>query len=235
MPTYLGIAQELAPRLRMDETVSAQRTIMNRFILSGLRRIQAEVEWPFLVERDYTLAISAGSRVLGLPSNFAEIVQIWIADTGETPDKHEKMEQLQTPIPKETWDVLYGTEFADSSSRGRPRQYTIEWTGGTAQLVLVPPSDDTYTLHLDYRLRLADLSADADTNYFTTNYPNLVVTAALLEGGLEYLNETQKYPIILAEYRDKLSRAIDQSLGISSRGAAMTWDPKFFKRTRLSA
>lgn len=227
MADFLGIRQRLAPLVRMDETDSNDDTNLKNFVLSGQEEIETAYEWPFNVQRDVTLAITNATVNLGLPSDFGEIVEAWIEDDSQSPDDRWKLEENTMPMPKVKWDSVNGADPTATGERGDPETYTIEYASGTPQIILRPLPDANFTLHLAYLTRLASLSADTDTNYFTTNFPDLLVAWAMLPAFL-YLNDTAAYERAMLNAERKLARVIQRVGEMSSGPTRFEMDPAVF-------
>lgn len=117
-----------------------------------------------LVEMESETTLSATGETVALPSDFLAMIHVYIDQDRRVP--------------------LSGvTEFAKNEtyrSSGEPREYTI--TSGNLELNPIP--DGTYSLNLRYYAKMADFSADADTNAVLSKYPQLFLYGALHHVGL---------------------------------------------------
>lgn len=99
----------------------------------------------------------------GLPSNFIEIDDLRISVNNSI---YQLTRKSQNYI-----NAIYSAEAIDS---GTPDKYSVY----QEQIRLYPVPDQTYTLYLDYKRSLTDLSATSDTNDFMTKYENLIRSRA---------------------------------------------------------
>lgn len=230
MANFLGIRQRLAPIVRMDETDTNDDANLKLFVRSGQEELESAYEWPFLIQRDVTLAVTNSTDVIGLPSDFREVVEIAVEDNSQSPDDRWKLEELSVPMPKGQFESVQGSDPLASQNRGDPKWYTIEYLSGTPQLVIFPRPDANFTLHLKYFTRLSELSADGDTNYFTNNYPDLLVAWSEMPA-FKYLGDKDAYLMAEAAAKRKLERVIQQVASRSSGPTRFEPDPYFFAQS----
>jgi len=114
------------------------------------------------METEVDLAVSGESTAL--PADFLEV-------------RHVYLDQ----VPRVELDLI--SEFSKSStyrSSGEPRAYTII----NGFILLNPVPDGSYTVTMRYIAKLADLSADADTNAVLTTFPSLYLYGALHQAAM---------------------------------------------------
>ena len=87
-------------------------------------------------------------------------------------------------------DVL--NRFPATAQTGLPEVFATD--NATSEFLLGPAPDTTYTFDLFYYCKLAALSQDTDTNWWTTNAEELLVYGALLEGSA-YLVSDPRIPM----------------------------------------
>ena len=88
--------------------------------------------------------------------------------------------------------------YPDTDTTGRPKVYYL--SGDT--IVLLPYSDDSYTLSGTYYKRLT-LSDSNTTTWFLTNYPMVLLYGALIEA-LQYVEDDSR--MYQAMYDDEIRR-----------------------------
>lgn len=154
-----------------SEMVAAVETWLNRegftklqdqipdFIAFGQRRIMYEAEIQALAEVDS--AFSVGTQVVAKPADLLRVRSMTIV-TGWGTD-----EILGAPI----------TQVLSYLENNKPE--TFAEVGDN--FYFGPPPDQTYTVVLQYYKALPILSQANTTNWFTDNYPELLLAASLYE------------------------------------------------------
>lgn len=138
------------------------------------------------METEVDLAVSGESTAL--PADFLEV-------------RHVYLDQ----VPRVELDLI--SEFSKSStyrSSGEPRAYTII----NGFILLNPVPDGSYTVTMRYIAKLADLSADADTNTILTTFPQLYMYGALWQAAMwEGDGEAAvKYEQTFVSYLDRVNQ-----------------------------
>lgn len=208
----------------MDQTNTNDDANLKRFVQTAQRKLESSAEWPFNVQREVTASVTNATTLVGLPSDFVEIVQVYYEDGSVSPKVRDKLDEWQQPLPRALWLAVFGTDPTATSNRNLPLHYVIEYNSGTPQMILIPLPDRALTLYIKYRARLATLTADADTNYFTNSYPDLLVDFAMIEG-LIYLRDFNQIPLFVNIARENLQNVKRQVMVPSSGQVRMALDP----------
>jgi hypothetical protein len=125
---------------------------------------------------------------------------------------------------------LWATHRYDQGDVGEP----VAWVNKGSFFDLYPKPDGAYTLRLTYYAYPADLSADSDQNYLTTEHPDLLIAGASAEAFIQ-LGQYDQATFPEAEFRMLLKEAcfrdarkiLPDELSIVPRPDAQDWD---FKR-----
>lgn len=158
-----------------------------------------------------TLATVSGTASYALPATWSRPYQLWYLD----PDTNTRRDL--TYKSKEEFDTLY----PDGTELGKPSIFTV-WG---ASLLLAKTPDRVLTVHRDYYTILADLSADGDTNGFTTNVWEVVLFKALSDVS-RYGVEDARIPVWQARARELEQQfLIEYSRGRSAGRRAESQEP----------
>lgn len=117
-----------------------------------------------LLDMESTTTLTGSSATISLPANFGSIRSIYTLVGGD---------QRQMQAVTDHASVRY----LDS---GAPVYYSIR----DGALNIVPEPDGEYTYYLNYVTKLADFSADGDTNDVIARYPDLFLYQALLHAAI---------------------------------------------------
>lgn len=123
--------------------------------------------------KNATTATTSGDSTVGLPSDFLELRDIFIQDN-----------------PEQIVNFLSPSMFhrnARATEAGEPVNYTI--IGEELQFAPIP--DDAYTVQMLYFYAPTFLSDANTTNLFTTNAPDLLLYASLLEAEPYLMNDAR--------------------------------------------
>lgn len=112
-----------------------------------------------ILELETTTTLSVSSESTTLPSDFSQVVSMYIDATPRTP---------MVPITHQSLATRH-----DSS--GKPYYYAI----ADGALEVMPVPDGTYSVVLRYIAKVAAFSADADTNDVIALHPGLFLYSAL--------------------------------------------------------
>jgi hypothetical protein len=128
--------------------------------------------------RKVTTTIAEGEYLLDV-SNIIDVRRIDVIGASD-----EARSQLRYLTFQEIRDY-YQQPYADIEE-GKPLCWSnnvqaVADAPGTDNIILLPPADGTYTVDIFTDLKTADLSADADTNWWTVYNPELVVRAARIQ------------------------------------------------------
>jgi len=109
-------------------------------------------------------AFTIAAETVAVPTDWLETRKIYVTSSSPRYDL-----QYVSPDKIVEWNADAGT--------GVPRFFTV--VGGEFQFIPIP--DATYTGTLVYYASLAQMSADADTNWLLTSHPDLYLYGSLLE------------------------------------------------------
>ena len=128
------------------------------------------------------------SNYVILPDDFNRIRQVSIAGTG-------------------IYDVSTKGEITNKSAvRDENRRlFTID----AGSIIIYPALVDGVTVTIDYYLKVPALSASVASNLFTTNYSDLMLWAALVEGS-NFIVEDERGAIFEAKYQTALEQSNQQ-------------------------
>jgi hypothetical protein len=172
------------------------------FIRAAEERILKSVDLENF-RKNATSNLTSGDEYLSLPSDFMAPFSLFISESGSEAFLLEK-------------DVNFMREaYPDRTSTGTPKYYAIFDTSATAaggnvagNFILGPTPDSSYAVELHYFYRPASLTAGADTEYtwLSTNAPNALLYASLVEGYI-YMKGEQD---IIAMYEGRLSESMSR-------------------------
>lgn len=172
------------------------------FIRAAEERILKSVDLENF-RKNATSNLTSGDEYLSLPSDFMAPFSLFISESGSEAFLLEK-------------DVNFMREaYPDRTSTGTPKYYAIFDTSATAaggnvagNFILGPTPDSDYAVELHYFYRPASLTAGADSEYtwLSTNAPNALLYASLVEGYI-YMKGEQD---IIAMYEGRLSESMSR-------------------------
>lgn len=137
------------------------------------------------------------SRLSAVPSDFLEAKDLVIV-TG-TP---------VTPLQFVTQQEMGQIRNSEVSAAGKPKYFSVVGD----QFEYCPTPDVVYSLEMAYFAKIANLSADSDTNWLLTDYPDAYLYTALTHSA-PYLKDDERTPVwqSLAEKAKAELNARDQS------------------------
>jgi len=169
--TYTELLQKIRDYTEVGSTVLSD-TILNGIILDAEYRIFRDVDSDN--NRKYVSAnLIASTRFIDAPTDAliirsAQIVDSELADGNTNQDR----DFLQ-------WrDTSFMSEFNPTAVTGVPKYYS--WWDET-RIIVAPTPDQTYTIQLNYILKDPGLSSTNTTTYISTNFPNGLLYACLVE------------------------------------------------------
>lgn len=172
------------------------------FIRAAEERILKSVDLENF-RKNATSNLTSGDEYLSLPSDFMAPFSLFISQSGSEAFLLEK-------------DVNFMREaYPDRTSTGTPKYYAIFDTSATAaggnvagNFIIGPTPDSNYAVELHYFYRPASLTAGADSEYtwLSTNAPNALLYASLVEGYI-YMKGEQD---IIAMYEGRLSESMSR-------------------------
>jgi len=169
--TYAELLQKIRDYTEVGSTVLSD-TILNGIINDAELRIFRDVDSDN--NRRYATAnLIASTRFIDTPTDAiiirsAQIVDSELADGNTNQDR----EFLQ-------WrDTSFMSEFNPTAVTGVPKYYSW-WDKDT--IIVAPTPDQTYIIQLNYILKDPGLSSTNTTTYISTNFPNGLLYACLVE------------------------------------------------------
>ena len=169
--TYDELKQKIIDYTEVSSNVFTD-TILNGFINDAEYRILREVDSDN--NRRYATAnLIASTRFIDVPTNLlivrsAQIVDSDLAD-GST-DQNRDFLQFR--------DTSFMSEFNPTATTGVPKYYS-NWD--ETRIVVAPTPNATYTIQLNYILKPTGLSSSNATTYLSTEFPNGLLYACLVE------------------------------------------------------
>lgn len=182
-----------------DDTVTAH---IADFIMLGEQRVYRKVRVRAM-ETALSVVISGGEA--SLPSDFLELKHARIVGSGGR----------TYPLERKSAEEIYH-DYPLRSSDGRPRMVAVDQDN----LIFGPYPDSTYTVNGTYYARPSALSASNTSNWFTTDAPDLLLAAALVEATPFQMEDER-----LAVWAPKLANIIDEVNG-EERKEKMSGGPR---------
>lgn len=139
-----------------------------------------------ILEMQSETTLTASGEIVSLPSDFLEAESLYI-DSGGSRTR-------LVPITEMSQAVRH-------NSSGRPYYYAVH----DGEITLSPVPDGSYTITLRYYARLANFSADGDTNDILTRYPGLYLYGALTHAAV-WAKDTESAQTYNAAYTNELDR-----------------------------
>ena len=167
--TYAELVQKIRDYTEVDSNVLTDN-IVNGFIENSEFRILRDVDSDN--NRRYATAnVAASDRFITVPDNLLVVrsAQIVDSDGVGAADNREFLEYR---------DTSYMSEFNSTGATGVPKYYSM-WDAET--IVMAPTPDATYTIQLNYILKDPGLSSTNTTTYLSTEFPNGLLYACLVE------------------------------------------------------
>jgi hypothetical protein len=167
--TYTELVQKIRDYTEVDSNVLTS-TIIDGFISDAQFRILRDVDSDN--NRRYATAnLVTSQRFIDVPAGLLVVrsAQIVDSDGSSNPDNREFLEYR---------DTSYMSEYNPTGSTGVPKYYGM-WDEDT--IVLAPSPDATYSIQLNYILKDPGLSATNANTYLSTNFPNGLLYACLVE------------------------------------------------------
>jgi len=169
--TYTELLQKIRDYTEVGSTVLSD-TILNGVINDAEFRIFRDIDSDN--NRRYATAnLIASTRFIDAPTDALIIRSAQIVDS-ELADGNTNQERdfLQ-------WrDTSFMSEFNPTAVTGVPKYYS--WWDKN-RIIVAPTPDQTYTIQLNYILKDPGLSSTNTTTYISTNFPNGLLYACLVE------------------------------------------------------
>jgi len=169
--TYDELKQKIIDYTEVSSNVFTD-TILNGFINDAEFRILREVDSDN--NRRYVSAnLIASTRFIDTPTDLLIIRSAQIVDSElAAGDTNQNRDFLQFR------DTSFMSEFNPTATTGVPKYYS-NWD--ETRIVVAPTPDQTYTIQLNYILKPTGLSSTNTTTYLSTEFPNGLLYACLVE------------------------------------------------------
>ena len=167
--TYAELVQQIRDYTEVDSNVLTS-TIVDGIISNAEFRIFRDVDSDN--NRRYASAnMVTSGRFIDTPTNALIIrsAQIVDSDGSSQPDNREFLEFR---------DTSFMSEYNPTGATGVPKYYSW-WE--ESKIVVAPTPDATYTIQLNYILKDPGISSTNTTTYISTNFPNGLLYACLVE------------------------------------------------------
>lgn len=182
MTTYAALVDRIQAEIDNDEITD---TFAQNAILTAIAHYDDE---RFTWNLGYSQAnTAAGTPRYALPTGFVEASSLVIEINGYD-------HPLTRKTPKQIDDMMGDTGFT-----GQPDYYAIH----REELMLYPVPDDTYVLKMRFLDTLAELSADGDSNAWTTTAEDMIRYKAKAELYLDILHN----PTLAALFDNKAEQS----------------------------
>ena len=169
--TYDELKQKIIDYTEVSSNVFTD-TILNGFINDAEYRIIREVDSDN--NRRYATAnLIASTRFIDVPTDLLIVRSAQIVDSElASGDTNQNRDFLQFR------DTSFMSEFNPTATTGVPKYYS-NWD--ETRIVVAPTPDQTYTIQLNYILKPTGLSSTNTTTYLSTEFPNGLLYACLVE------------------------------------------------------
>lgn len=179
------------------DTATAQTAMLN----SVYRRVAGLHRWPWLEVQDVSITTTVGDSDYSLAAltTLAHIDAVRIEKGTDRPEL----------------EYLEPQDFRDLEHVDRDNGVPLYWTYAASELRLWPAPDQAYTVTIDYIKRTTDLSADADSPLFDSQYHDVLVWGAIAEMAFRERDWSAKN-FADAEYRQRLME-MERAYGVKQR------------------
>src|SRR5436190_1673267 len=180
MATFLVLQQELGAQVGLDQTVSAQATLLKRWLNNAQQMILRAFEWPFL-------------------RNSSPLVVQTVVDytTGTVATTTNSTSITFSSAPSTSKTVFYFQSFNPGFlSSGTPRIYCMAGvdSSGYPQFRLWPNPDAAINLNVFYLKNSVDMSADGDVSVIPAKWHTTVLLEGAKEQGFSFLDDSRYGP-----------------------------------------
>ena len=166
---YSELTTNIRDYTEVDSNVLTQ-SIIDTFIENAEFRIMRDIDSD-QNKRYATAPLISGQRFINVPENTLIVRSAQIVDS-------DGVGQANNRDFLEYRDTSFMSEYNSSESSGVPKYYGM-WDDNT--LVFAPTPNAGYTIQLNYILKNPGLSSTNTTTYISTNFPNGLLYACLVE------------------------------------------------------
>jgi hypothetical protein len=154
-------------KTRVETMLGRSNSRIGDYINERQKQICRSFDFSFLFQTFPAITTVDGTASYALPTGFKDDAHVyWVDSDGQ--NQHLLMVDRPT-----AWEK-YGTTATD---KGEPAAWSMEAT----TLTIWPTPDAAYTIKVDGFGYLTDLSADADHNVLTDEWPELLIAGALAD------------------------------------------------------
>ena len=202
--TYAELVQKIRDYCEVDSNVFTA-TIVDGFIADTELRILREIDSDN--NRKYAQAdIVAGQRYVNTPLINDQTLIIRSAQITNATGGADNSDRFFLDFR----DTSYMSEYNSTGSQGLPKYYGY-WDENT--IVLAPTPDINYNMQINYILKPEGLSATNTTTYLSTEFPNGLLYASLIEA-FGFL----KGPVDMIQYYEKRYAEAAKGFSIEQMG-----------------
>tara|TARA_B110000503_G_scaffold55802_1_gene89554 strand:+ start:311 stop:976 length:666 start_codon:yes stop_codon:yes gene_type:complete len=202
--TYAELVQKIRDYCEVDSNVFTA-TIVDGFIADTELRILREIDSDN--NRKYAQAdIVAGQRYVNTPLINDQTLIIRSAQITNATGGADNSDRFFLDFR----DTSYMSEYNSTGSQGLPKYYGY-WDENT--IVLAPTPDQNYNMQINYILKPEGLSATNTTTYLSTEFPNGLLYASLIEA-FGFL----KGPMDMVQYYEKRYAEVAKGFSIEQMG-----------------
>ena len=166
IPDFITIAQR---KIERGDPIEAAGLVINPAGNYNCMRTEA------------TGTLTSASPYLAFPTRYKDIINFWVIDDNNQYSlvKDSKAHAIE----------LYKDLTGAAGTIDRPKIFSTDWVN--SRFILRPTPDTTYTYYLEYYNYLAELSLDADTNWWTSNCWEILLYGALLQAEPYLVNDAR--------------------------------------------
>jgi len=154
-------------------------TYIPDLVMLGEKRVYRDLR---IRAMETALSSTISSGVIALPSDYIELKSAYV-DGSPT--------QI---LQRKTSEFIY-TNYPARSSSGKPKFIGREGSS----FIFGPYPDSAYTVKGIYYARLSALSTSNETNWFTTNAPDILLFASLIEAEV-FIKNDERLPVWQTKY-----------------------------------
>lgn len=194
--TYDELVTNIRNYTEVDSNVFSS-SVINTFITMAENRILRDIDLDVFKE-EATASLEASNRFLTAPSDILTHRYLMIVVNGD----RQFLDFRDNSFMREYWP--------DYTDEGVPKYYSV-WDQNT--FALAPTPDQAYTVQLGYILRPAQLSSTNTTTWISTNAPEALLYACLIQA-----YSYTKGPLEMLQYFENSYKQAIQGLGVEQVG-----------------
>lgn len=194
--TYDELVTNIRNYTEVDSNVFSN-SVINTFITMAENRILRDIDLD-VFKLEVTANMTTGNKFLSAPSDILTHRYLMITSGGD----QIFLDFRDTSFMKEYW--------ADGTATGIPKYYSV-WDQNTFYVAPTPNAD--FAVELGYIYRPAQLSASNTTTWISTNAPEALLYACLIQA-----YSYTKGPLEMLQYFENSYKQAIQGLGIEQQG-----------------